>query len=275
MRRKLPPATAIVVQNHSDGGPIGRAPMLKFVGRVARGAVDAFLFAAHEHADPWRRSGLIGIEQPTYEIMPASSTFAPSELPRDRHGAARLAVLWVGRLNANKDPLTVLDAFERAAHELSPTTLTMIYGDGDLLPAVTARVEASAALRDRVQLAGAVPHDQMPVFYRDADLFIVGSHHEGSGYALMEACALGVVPVVTDIPTFRILTRDGSLGALWPPGDVDACARALVETARRDRESLGRALADHFAQEFSWQAIGRRAMAIYTEVAGRRLSGFA
>ena len=45
----------------------------------------------------------------------------------------------------------------------------------------------------------------MAVCYSAADLFVVGSHHQGSGYALMEACACGAVPVVTAIPTFRLM----------------------------------------------------------------------
>ena len=95
-----------------------------------------FLFAADEHADAWRRAGFIAADQPTYQVMPASATLHP--LPR---AAAREAsgvggspaILWVGRLNANKDPLTVLDAFERALADLPGARLTMIYGTGELL----------------------------------------------------------------------------------------------------------------------------------------------
>ena len=106
------------------------------------------------------------------------------------------------------------------------------------------RVQRSPALRDRVRLVGAVPHDRMAPFYSAADLFVVGSHHEGSGYALMEACACGAVPVVTDIPTFRLLTAGGSVGALWTPGDAAGCARALVDVGRRDLDAERARLAD-------------------------------
>jgi hypothetical protein len=41
LRRALPARTALVVQNHSDGGVVGRAPRLRLVGRAARGAADA------------------------------------------------------------------------------------------------------------------------------------------------------------------------------------------------------------------------------------------
>ena len=154
--------------------------------------------------------------------MEASSTLQPMARGAARRGsgvAGSPAILWVGRLNANKDPLTVLDGFERALRDLPGATLTMIYSDDESAGrGAGSGSSASPALRDRVRLVGAVPHDRMASFYSAADLFVVGSHHEGSGYSLMEACACGAVPVVTDIPTFRLLTGGGSIGALWTAG---------------------------------------------------------
>src|SRR6185295_19645288 len=94
-------------------------------------------------------------------------------------------------------------------------TLSMVYSESELLDDVQRRVKNSAALRQRVRLVGAVPHERMAAFFSAADLYVGGSHHEGSGYALIEACACGAVPVVTDIPTFRLIT--GGAGALWSP----------------------------------------------------------
>jgi glycosyltransferase involved in cell wall biosynthesis len=281
LRRALGSAAALVVQSHSDGGAIGRDPALRLLGRATRGAVDAFLFAAHEHAAAWREAGLLARDQPAYQVMPASSTLEPLDKaqgrPIDRAAAREQsglrgspAVLWVGRLNANKDPLTVLDGFERALPDLPDATLTMIFGTGELFEDVRARIAGSPALSARVRLAAAVPHERMAAFYSAADLFVVGSHHEGSGYSLMEACACGAVPVVTDIPTFRLLTGAGAVGALWTPGDAAGCARALVDVARRDLDAERAKLADHFARELSWDAVGNRALAIYAEVVERR-----
>lgn len=271
LRRALPPPTAIVVQNHSDGGVVGRAPVLRLAGRLNRGVADAFLFAAHEHAAAWREAGFIAPGQPIYQVMEASTSFRP--VARDE--ARRLsgvqgapAVLWVGRLNANKDPLTVLDGFERAIERLESATLTMIYSEAELLSEVQRRVNASAALAARVRLVGAVPHAEMPLWFSAADLFVVGSHHEGSGYALMEASACGTVPVVSDIPTFRLLA--GGAGALWPAGDASAFARALVEVSGRDLFEERAKLVAHFDRELTWSAIGRRALDIYREVVARR-----
>ena len=273
LRGKLPRPCAVVVQSHGDGGAIGRDPALRVRGRATRGAVDAFLFAAAEHAAAWRQAGLVGPNQSTYQVMPASSTvqMVPRLQAREESGLrGSPAILWVGRLNANKDPLTVLDAFERALPDLPGATLTMMFGTGELLEEVRARIARSPALSARVRLAGAVPHERMAAFHSAADLFVVGSHHEGSGYALMEACACGALPVVTDIPTFRLMTGAGAVGALWTPGDAAGCARALVEVARRDLDAERARLADHFSRELSWDAVGRRALEIYEAVLSAR-----
>jgi glycosyltransferase involved in cell wall biosynthesis len=146
----------------------------------------------------------------------------------------------------------------------------MIYNEDDLLPAVTARIRASAALCRSVRLFGAVPHEQLPAFYSAADLFVLGSHHEGSGYALLEASACGCVPVVTDIPSFLAITGGGTLGATWTPGNVAACARALVRAAALDQGLARRQVCQHFERELSWSAVGRRAKRAYEDLLDRK-----
>jgi glycosyltransferase involved in cell wall biosynthesis len=273
LRWALPSSSALVVQNHASGGAIGRAPVIRLLWRAAGRSVDGFLFAAEAHAQAWRRAGVIAPDQRTYLVMPASTTFRPLERGKARHVSGvsgTPAVLWVGRLDPNKDPLTVLDGFERALSALPGASLTMIYGTHALLPEVQRRTESSAALRGRVRLVGQVAHAQLPYFYSAADIFIVGSHHEGSGYSLMEACACGAVPAVTDIPTFRLLTADGSLGALWAPGDALDCGRALVRLGQSDLAARRAEVLDHFERLLNWSGVGRRALDIYADVLKKR-----
>jgi glycosyltransferase involved in cell wall biosynthesis len=272
LRRAVPATTAIVVQNHSDGGAVGRAPWLRLLGRASRGAADGYLFAAAEHADAWRKAGFIAPYQRVDQVMVASTTLRPIARAAAREATGTSgspAVLWVGRLNANKDPLTVLDGFERSLAHLPDAMLTMIYSTEELLAQVQLRVASAPALRARVRLVGPVPHERIAMYFSAADLFVVGSHHEGSGYALMEACACGAVPVVTDIPTFRLLTG-GAAGALWPAGNAAVFASALADVGARDLQIERARLADHFSRVLSWEAVGRRALEIYEDVVARR-----
>lgn len=274
LRKLLRSRTPIVVQDHASGPPPHNAAR-RALRHWGFSVVDAFFFTAAEQADPWRAADIIRPRQHVYEILEASTTMAPMPRAAAReasgvHGSP--ALLWVGRLNANKDPLTVLAGFERIVVPHPEASLTMVFGSDELLPEVRAKLSASPALHRRVRLVGYVPPEQLPAYYSAADIFVLGSHHEGSGYALIEACACGAVPVVTGIPAFRVITRDGALGALWPPDDKVGLAHALLETMKRDLVPLRTSVAHHFTRELSWAAVGRRALDVYAEVRARRRS---
>jgi glycosyltransferase involved in cell wall biosynthesis len=115
-----------------------------------------------------------------------------------------------------------------------------------------------------VFMAGRVPHDELPNYYSAADVFISGSHSEGSGYALIEAMAAGAVPVITDIPSFRAIAGDS--GARWRPGNADAFAAALIETCSGDLEPQRQAVRSTFDRVLSWSAIARKTIAEYQSI---------
>ncbi|HEU0014806.1 MAG TPA: glycosyltransferase family 4 protein [Longimicrobium sp.] len=257
---RLPRTTALLWQHH--GGDPRRVPGP--YEREGFGVLDGLIFTTAQQAEPWRAAGVIAPEQEIYELMEGSTWFRP--LPREesrrRSGllAGSPAFLWVGRLNGNKDPLTVLRGFARVARELPEAMLYMVYGTEELLPDVT-ELRRRLDLTERVHLLGRRPHEALPALYSAADCFVLGSHHEGSGYALLEALACGLTPVVTDIPSFRRITADGRLGRLWRPGSPEAFADAALAAAHQppDRENVRRFFEDHW----SFEVIGREAAALY------------
>lgn len=268
LRRGLAGRTALVVQDHaslpSRAGTV-KAP----IRRRAMAAADGFLFTSAAQAKPWLDGGFIAEPSQIHEVLEASTALAPIDRgeARGHTGVAGApAVLWVGRLTPNKDPLTVLAGFERAALELPDATLTMIFADGALLSDVQARIQASPVLAPRVRLVGGVPHADLAAWYSAADLFVLGSHREGSGYAAIEACACGAVPVLTDIPSFRMLTGGEAVGALWRPGERAALAGALVRLAHANLASERTRVIEHFAESLSWRAVGDRAVDVYRRV---------
>ena len=117
-----------------------------------------------------------------------------------------------------------------------------------------------------------VPHRQMAAFYSAADLFVLGSAHESTGYSLLEACACGAIPVVTSIPSFQAITDKGAVGVLWPHGDSSACAQALVDAAHRDLTEERQHVLHHFERHLSWPVVGTRAREIYEDVRAHRRS---
>ena len=274
LRRVLPASVPIVLQHHG-GKPPRRLSALGRTMRPTMNQADAFLFTSVAQAQPWIDRGYISPDAAVFDVPEASTAIAP--VPRDEAQAktgldGSPSFLWVGRLDTNKDPLTVLAGFERALEAVPGAALTMVFGADDLIGEVRRRVAASAKLRQRVRLIGAVPYGDMADWYSSADLFVLGSHDESCGYALIEACACGVTPVVTDIAPFRAITSSGSIGYHWRAGDADSCASALIRAAAQLGNQSRRIVLDHFAASLSWTAVGRRARAIYEAVIAERAS---
>jgi glycosyltransferase involved in cell wall biosynthesis len=256
--RELVPRAPILLQDHAD-----RLPHLWRRGIWRRGvaAADAVSFCAHAQAVPFQRAGLLAAHVRVFEIPESTSTFTPGD-----RAAARAAtglggdpcILWVGHLDANKDPLTVLAAVSAAAAELPGLTLWCCFGSEPLGAEVRAAVANDARLRERVHLLGRVPHARVQELMRAADILVLGSHREGSGYSVIEALATGLSPVITDIPSLRALTGGGAIGGLWQAGQSQDCTRVLLRVARElDAASRVRVRA-HFDALLSHRALGER-----------------
>jgi glycosyltransferase involved in cell wall biosynthesis len=262
--------TAIVVQHHGGEFPI-RGSGLVGMWRRRRwrdglAAADAISFTAREQADPWRSAGVLG-DQRILEIVEASTTLRTVARERARSAldlSGEPLILWVGRLTTNKDPLAVLDGLEKALPQLPGARVVMVFGDDTLLDSVEARVRGSSVLSGAVTLAGRVAHDDMPNYYGAADIFVSGSHSEGSGYALIEALAAGLTPIVTDIPAFQRIA--GTCGGRWRPGDGAEMARTLIAIATGDLASHRAASVAQFARELSWEALAAQTVREYTAV---------
>jgi glycosyltransferase involved in cell wall biosynthesis len=179
-------------------------------------------------------------------------------------------LLWVGRLDSNKDPLTVLTGFERATAALPNAALTLVYGDDALLPEIKSRLDRSPVLREKVQLRGRVGRRTLASMYAAADVFVLGSHREVACFSLIEALSFGLTPIVTDIPAFRRLTDGGRLGALFLPGNAEEFARALRQLSGVDFSAQRRSVLAYFERELSWEVVGKRALEICRGAANAR-----
>jgi glycosyltransferase involved in cell wall biosynthesis len=259
----LAPTTPILLQDHAD-----RVPRFwrRSAWRSGAAAATGISFSARAQAEPFRRARLLPQHVEVFEIPELTSSFAPGDVAAARaatglHGDP--AVLWVGHLDANKDPLTVLDGVSAAARALPNLHLWCCYGGSTLLSAVEARIARDGALRDRVHLLGRVPHERVEQLMRAADIFVLGSHREGGSSALTEAMATGLTPVVTDIPSSRALTGNGAVGALWPCGDSVALGAALQAIAVALGPTARARVRAYFDGHLAGPALGRKLTAAY------------
>ena len=251
------PGVPMICQDHANAPATGwRKPLYRW-GLRSAGAVT---FTAREQAAPFFSSGLLRPGLPVFEILEGSTHFRLGDQREARRQTGLYGdpvLLWLGRLDSNKDPLTVLEAVAIAAEELADPRLWCCYTAAPLEMEVRRRIERDPRLRGRVHLLGRKPHCEVESLCQAANFLVQGSHEEGSGYGVIEALACGATPIVTDIPSLRKITGNGRAGALSPPGDASAMARNLVEWSSRDRARLRVAARRHFEHALSYSVMGR------------------
>ncbi|HET6316224.1 MAG TPA: glycosyltransferase, partial [Chloroflexota bacterium] len=132
---------------------------------------------------------------------------------------------------------------------LYPTIQIRLIGTGPL---------ASSLRRHRtLQLDGNLVHVHVPQALRASDVFVFPSHYESFGIAPLEAQAVGLPAVVSDLAALREATGDAAI--YLPPTDLSAwfeTLRTLIADAKR-RESLARAGRAH-AATMTWEVAAAR-----------------
>jgi glycosyltransferase involved in cell wall biosynthesis len=129
----------------------------------------------------------------------------------------------VGRLDAQKNPLMLLEAFRTVLKQHSRTKLILI-GDGALRSRIEEKI-ADWKLDGAVVLAGLRPQRQIARYLQAADVFVLSSNYEGMPMSLLEALGSGI-PVAT--------TNVGEVGRVVRTGENGCIAAALSSAAMAD-----------------------------------------
>ncbi len=165
----------------------------------------------------------------------------------------------VGSLVSVKDQATLLVAFWRVRQQLRDARLT-IAGVGPLEEDLRASAR-ELEIQECVTFAGNVPHEELAELYRNGDVFVQASRHEGQGMALLEAAACGCAVCGTNVGALRDLARANAAVAC-AVGDADALADAML-CAYTNRVGLRERARQQVECEYNLSTLGARLENLY------------
>lgn len=250
---------------HLDVGPSGPAGVLLraykplVLGPVLRNAARVVVFTADQRSAvsvkygiPPERIAVIpnGVEETFY--------YSGQRIPK-----AKPRLLFVGRLAAQKNLPLLLHALAGVSEQFETT----LVGDGELEGKLR---ELCASLElQNVRFHGRADGDELRDLYRNADIFVLPSEQEGMPLVLLEALAMGLPVVATNVPGSRDVIHDGVNGVLVPLDDAAALRQALLSVASdidgyQHMSDASRKLAD----QYSWATVGDTFERLYAEVSG-------
>ncbi|HET9703302.1 MAG TPA: glycosyltransferase family 4 protein [Vicinamibacterales bacterium] len=175
-------------------------------------------------------------------------------------------ILSVARFVPIKNVTLLVDAMAIMAERDALAHLLLV-GEGPELRGLRAHVDR-LGLQRRVTFAGHVRHDQLPPFYRTADLFALASEFDNSPNVVLEAMACGLAVVATDVGGVSEYVAAVQGGELVPARDASALAGALgtwLDDAPRRREAAA-FNRQRTVQQFSWRVSAERLLDVYNRV---------
>jgi glycosyltransferase involved in cell wall biosynthesis len=212
-----------------------------------------------------------GVDTTIFTALPS-----PADL---RHGleltdSARV-VLLVARLD-RAHYFKGVDVLLEALTQLPSDAICVIVGDGDL----RARYVSTArrmGLASRVRFVGRVADEDLPLYYRLADVTVLPSTTMGEafGLVLLESMASGTTVVASDLPGVRTVVVSGDDGLLVIPGDANDLARALGRLLHDDelRQRMALRGRQKVEQHYDWARIGLCLETIYLRLLNASASG--
>jgi phosphatidyl-myo-inositol dimannoside synthase len=217
----------------------------------------------------------VGIDPARVKVLPntVNPQYQPGPKPAyliDRHAAGgKKVLLTVSRLDSReryKGHDRIIRTLPRVLQQ-HPDTIYLIVGDGDDRPRLES-LAVECGVAKHVQFAGLVPPEELPHYFRLADVFVLPSTGEGFGIVFLEAMATGVRVIGGSQDGSRDALCDGALGTLVNPENAEeltsAILAALDDPARTgDRASRFKPdlFADHLNALLNWSLLERAVLA--------------
>ena len=195
-----------------------------------------------------RAAGVVLQTQAAKEYFPASvrkkavvlpNSISPQFLREQNDGIREKEIVWVGRMDENKNPTMLLQSFIEIADRYPEWSLKYI-GTGPLMEEMK-QICRQNACEDRVTFMGRT--DEVAQAISRSSIFVLTSRQEGMPNALIEAMVSGLAVISTDCPCGgpAELIDNGENGILISVDDKEALIDALTELMERkeDRNRLG------------------------------------
>lgn len=170
---------------------------------------------------------------------------------------------WCGRITRDKGHNELFEAFRQLNKENKKARL-LVVGSYDNVDSIDAELFKWAQECEEVIFTGPIPSSEVPKYYSAMEVFCSLSYREGFGLVVIEAAAMGLPAIVTDVPGQIDTIVSGETGLLVPAKEVEpvviamkyyidcpAKLKEMGEKARLDAESkyeqhrLFELLADH------------------------------
>lgn len=180
----------------------------------------------------------------------------------------KVTFLFCGRLEKQKGTDVLLAAWKMLPEDLRSVARLVLVGKGEWEELLRRQTQGYPG----IIFAGGAKREEMPEYYRQAQVYVHPSRFEGMSNSILEALASGLPIITTEVDGNSDLVRPGSNGFLVPGGNPAELAKAMIHLIqyselRRNMGGNSRELAE---AEFSMGVLYDEYDKTYRKLAGRQ-----
>lgn len=224
-------------------------------------------------------SGLTSRTGESPKVMPMgvdTNNFHPArrdEALRQRLSISGPFILFVGRLAEKKGVRYLLQAMPDVLRD-SPDCVLVVVGDGPLRGQLEALAD-ELGISGYVRFVGGVPHEELPLYYASADIFVgpsvvaQGGDTEAFGVVFAEAMAAGRPIVASSVGGVTDIVVPGRTGLVVEPESPPALAEAIGQLLDSPAEArkIGALARRWVRRKFDWRNVAARYATLLIKVA--------
>ena len=139
--------------------------------------------------------------------------------------------LYVGRIVKDKGINELCEAFEKLSG-LTEARLILVGPSEDSLDPISDKAREIIANNPNIESVGGKFGDELLAYYAASDCFVFPSYREGFPNTVLEAGAMGLPSIVTDINGSREIIKQGENGVIIPSQDAEALFDAMMNMMR-------------------------------------------
>jgi glycosyltransferase involved in cell wall biosynthesis len=172
-------------------------------------------------------------------------------------------ILFVGTLHPFKDPLTLIKSFNIIANKQNKKIRLILVGEGKLRPKILELAKNFKVL-DKISIHSRLKFEELVLFYRAADVFVLPSINEGLGIVTLEAMASGTPCIVSNTGACPEIVQD--CGLIFEQGNYRDLAEKILRVL--DNDNLAQILAlkgyERVRKVFSWEKAAAQYERLYS-----------
>lgn len=253
---------------HSEKWSLAAYPVISLLERIYRSKSHYFITVSHRFAEIIRQEyGFKGVIEPIHngidiELYNYEEAGDPYQKFPELKGKGPI-VLYAGRLIAQKG----LNLFAEAISRLKDTDAYFVFTGRGSPQLLFRTLKKYGVPRERYTYLGFVPNDILPSIYKLSSIFVLPSFYENFPFSLLEAMAMKVPCVASDVGAIDEIIDDRT-GFLFPAGNLERLVRHLRTLLQDEplRRQMGEAGYRKVVGEFTSTRMAEKHLEFYKKV---------